>query len=171
MVGRGVRLVVTLAMVVLAMAAKGQSAQQGGHADDGGADGPGCAGADQRQGGYVDIESLARITHASVRFQGGQTIPTLPGGASASTAAPAPAATPIKVPQQFSSGLSDCGDRGAHGAARVACGARQRDFRTTTWSRKGMGGSPAQVSGREASARDCCCYDGAGSEGAGTAAE
>src|ERR1700722_4595551 len=48
---------------------------------------------------YVDIESLARITHASVRFQGGQTILTLPGSAGGGT--PAPAAPPIK-PQQLS---------------------------------------------------------------------
>jgi len=31
---------------------------------------------------YVDVESLARITHGSIRFQGNQTILTLPGSAS-----------------------------------------------------------------------------------------
>jgi hypothetical protein len=41
---------------------------------------------------YVDIESLARITHGSVRFQGNQVILTLPG-AGASTA-PAPPSKP-----------------------------------------------------------------------------
>jgi hypothetical protein len=39
---------------------------------------------------YVDIESLARVTHGSIRFQGGQTILTLPGAANTS-AAPAQA--------------------------------------------------------------------------------
>jgi len=48
---------------------------------------------------YVDIESLARITHASVRFQGSQTILTLPGSAGAG--APAPAGPAVK-PQQLS---------------------------------------------------------------------
>jgi hypothetical protein len=44
---------------------------------------------------YVDIESLARITHGSVKFQGSQTILTLPGSP---TAAVAPT-QPVKVPQ------------------------------------------------------------------------
>jgi hypothetical protein len=49
---------------------------------------------------YVDVESLARITHASVRFQGSQTILTLPSAASgATTAAPVAPAVPVKVPQ------------------------------------------------------------------------
>ncbi len=46
---------------------------------------------------YVDIESLARITHGSVKYQGSQTILTLPAstGATSSTAATAqPARTP-----------------------------------------------------------------------------
>jgi hypothetical protein len=34
---------------------------------------------------YVDIESLARITHGSIRFNGAQTILTLPGSAGAAT--------------------------------------------------------------------------------------
>jgi len=38
---------------------------------------------------YVDIESLARIMHGSIRFQGSQTILTLPGSAS-TTAQPVP---------------------------------------------------------------------------------
>ena len=46
---------------------------------------------------YVDVESLARITHGSMRFQGTQTILTLPGAASAATAQ-APA-KPSKPPQ------------------------------------------------------------------------
>jgi hypothetical protein len=46
---------------------------------------------------YVDIESLARLTHGSVRFQGSQTILTLP--ASASAAAAAPSTVPVKPPQ------------------------------------------------------------------------
>jgi hypothetical protein len=43
---------------------------------------------------YVEIESLARITHGSVKFQGSQTILTLPG---ASTAAAI--TQPVKAPQ------------------------------------------------------------------------
>jgi len=50
---------------------------------------------------YVDIESLARITHASVRFQGSQTILTLPGLAGATAAAATPAGSPVK-PQHLS---------------------------------------------------------------------
>jgi hypothetical protein len=45
---------------------------------------------------YVDIESLARIVHGSIRFEGNQTILTLPGA----TGAPEQAALqPIKPPQ------------------------------------------------------------------------
>jgi len=45
---------------------------------------------------YVDIESLARITHGSIKFQGSQTILTLPGlGANAETA-PAASSTPVR---------------------------------------------------------------------------
>jgi hypothetical protein len=46
---------------------------------------------------YVDIESLARITGGTLRFQGGQTILTLPGTAGAS--APSPATQAGKPPQ------------------------------------------------------------------------
>ena len=46
---------------------------------------------------YVDIESLARIVHGSVRFQGTQTILTLPGAAVAATAQPIPAAKPPQL--------------------------------------------------------------------------
>ena len=55
---------------------------------------------------YVDIESLARVTHGSVRFQGNQTILTLPARAT-TTAAASTAAAPVqaeKVPQ-FSGGF------------------------------------------------------------------
>jgi hypothetical protein len=37
---------------------------------------------------YVDIESLARLTHGSVSFQGSQTILTLPGGGSGAATTP-----------------------------------------------------------------------------------
>jgi hypothetical protein len=50
---------------------------------------------------YVDIESLARITHGSVRFQGSQTILTLPSAANAATAA-----QPAKTPQLSGAFLS-----------------------------------------------------------------
>ncbi|MGA1984180.1 MAG: hypothetical protein ABSG84_17155 [Acidobacteriaceae bacterium] len=44
---------------------------------------------------YVDIESLARITHGSIRFQGSQTVLTLPGPAgTAAAVAPAPPSRP-----------------------------------------------------------------------------
>ena len=52
---------------------------------------------------YVDIESLARITGGTVRFQGNQTILTLPGMASAS--ASAPPATQAAKPPQLSAGF------------------------------------------------------------------
>jgi hypothetical protein len=44
---------------------------------------------------YVDIDSLARITHGSVRFQGSQTILTLP----TSTGTTASSVQPVKAPQ------------------------------------------------------------------------
>jgi hypothetical protein len=43
---------------------------------------------------YVEIESLARITHGSVKFQGGQTILTLPGTASTAAVSTQPVRTP-----------------------------------------------------------------------------
>jgi hypothetical protein len=45
---------------------------------------------------YVDIESLARVTHGSLKFQGSQIVLTLPGTAAA---AAAPPAQPEKTPQ------------------------------------------------------------------------
>src|SRR5271168_3550309 len=45
---------------------------------------------------YVDIESLTRITHGSVRFQGSQTILTLPAAAGTAGAI---VAQPVKIPQ------------------------------------------------------------------------
>jgi hypothetical protein len=47
---------------------------------------------------YVDIESLARITHGSIRFQGSQTILTLPSPGS-TVAQPASAQPLVKTPQ------------------------------------------------------------------------
>ena len=49
---------------------------------------------------YVDIESLARITHGSVKYQGSQTILTLPGPAIA-TAAPVQAGRPPQLSEGF----------------------------------------------------------------------
>ncbi len=46
---------------------------------------------------YVDIESLARVTHGSIHFQGSQIVLTLPS--SVSTAAPTTSVQPIKIPQ------------------------------------------------------------------------
>jgi hypothetical protein len=51
---------------------------------------------------YVDIESLARITHGSVKFQGSQTILTLPGTASTAVAP----TQPVKAPQLSGAYLS-----------------------------------------------------------------
>jgi hypothetical protein len=45
---------------------------------------------------YVDIESLARITHGSVRFQGSRTILTLPAAAGATVTT---AVQPAEIPQ------------------------------------------------------------------------
>lgn len=52
---------------------------------------------------YVDVESLARITHGSIQFQGSRTILTLPGAGSA--AAPS-AVTPTKLPELSAGFLS-----------------------------------------------------------------
>jgi hypothetical protein len=51
---------------------------------------------------YVDIESLARITHGSIKFQGNQTILTLPS--STNSPAPVSATQPIRT-SQFSGGF------------------------------------------------------------------
>ncbi|MGD0799528.1 MAG: hypothetical protein ABR910_17575 [Acidobacteriaceae bacterium] len=45
---------------------------------------------------YVDVESLARIAHGSLKFQGSQIVLTLPGSPSAASAPPA---QPEKTPQ------------------------------------------------------------------------
>lgn len=59
---------------------------------------PGEAPVSQINGkSYVEIESLARITHGSLRFQGSQIVLTLPGVASASASSSAP--QPQKTPQ------------------------------------------------------------------------
>ena len=51
---------------------------------------------------YVDIESLARITHGSVRFQGGRTILTLsPAANDAATPAPAQPSNPPQLSSGF----------------------------------------------------------------------
>jgi hypothetical protein len=85
-----------LAVVALPFAALGQSPQQAGTLIIAGQ--PDQAALVRMNGkAYVDIESLARITHGSVRFQGSQTILTLPSAASAS--APAAAAQASKPPQ------------------------------------------------------------------------
>jgi hypothetical protein len=51
---------------------------------------------------YVDIESLARITHGSIRFQGSQTVLTLPSSAGT----PAAAALPSRPPDLSAGFLS-----------------------------------------------------------------
>src|ERR1019366_691972 len=47
---------------------------------------------------YVDIESLARITHGSIRFQGSQTVLTLPASAGTPAAAALPSPPPDLSP-------------------------------------------------------------------------
>jgi hypothetical protein len=49
---------------------------------------------------YVDVESLARITHGSIRFQGNQTILTLPGSAS-TTVQPVQTNKPPQLSENF----------------------------------------------------------------------
>jgi len=49
---------------------------------------------------YVDVESLARITHGSIRFQGNQTILTLPAPAS-TTVQPAQPNQPAQLSEGF----------------------------------------------------------------------
>jgi len=45
---------------------------------------------------YVDVESLARITHGSIKFQGSQTILTLPASGAVVETAPPPSASPAR---------------------------------------------------------------------------
>jgi hypothetical protein len=53
---------------------------------------------------YVDLESLARITHGSIRFQGSQTILTLPAVTNAASGAAMPVEA-VKPPPQLSGGF------------------------------------------------------------------
>ena len=101
MIDRSLRLLAKMAMLLaLPMAAGAQTAPQGGTLTIAGQ--PDQAALVRINGkAYVDVESLARITHASVRFQGSQTILTLPAAASVATA---PSAAPVKAPQ-FSGGF------------------------------------------------------------------
>jgi hypothetical protein len=48
---------------------------------------------------YVDIESLARITHGTIQFQGNQTILTIPGGAGSSAPPASTSTAAVKTPQ------------------------------------------------------------------------
>lgn len=52
---------------------------------------------------YVDVESLARITHGSLRFQGNQTILTIPqlAGSSGGTVTATPASKPPQLSEAF----------------------------------------------------------------------
>jgi hypothetical protein len=91
-----VRSLVKLAIVlVLPIAVAAQTAQQGGTLTIAGQ-------SDQapviRINGksYVDIDSLARVTHGSIHFQGSQIVLTLPSSASPAAAT---SAQPIKIPQ------------------------------------------------------------------------
>jgi hypothetical protein len=52
---------------------------------------------------YVEVESLARITHGALRFQGSQIVLSLASGTGAGTAA---ASTPAERPPQLSAGFS-----------------------------------------------------------------
>jgi len=88
-------------LLLIPAAAFGQSSQQGGTLTIAGQ-------SDQatllRVNGksYVDVESLARITHGSIRFQGSQTVLTLP----ASAGTPAAAALPSRPPDLSAGFLS-----------------------------------------------------------------
>ncbi len=89
-----------LAVVALPFVAWGQSPQQAGTLMIAGQ--PDQAALVRMNGkSYVDIESLARITHGSVRFQGNQTILSLPGAATGS----APTAAAANKPPELSEGF------------------------------------------------------------------
>lgn len=89
-----------LLVVTLPFVARGQSPQQPGTLIIAGQ--PDQAALVRMNGkSYVDIESLARITHGSVRFQGSQTILTLPGAASAGAPAVAQASKPPQLSEGF----------------------------------------------------------------------
>jgi hypothetical protein len=88
-------LAVLLALPIAAQAQTAQTPQQSTTLTVAGQ--PGEAPVVQVNGkSYVDIESLARITHGSLRFQGSQIILTLPGATNAATL---PAPQPKKIPQ------------------------------------------------------------------------
>ena len=101
--GRPAPLLTTLALVLTLTASAGAQAAQSAGTQPSGTQTAGtltiAGGSEQvplvRINGksYVEIESLARITHGSLRFQGSQTILTLP--AAAGTAAPTGATAPV----------------------------------------------------------------------------
>ena len=69
-------------LVGLPLAARAQTTQQAGTLTISGQ--PDQAALVRINGkSYVDVESLARLTHGSIQFQGSQTILTLPGTAGA----------------------------------------------------------------------------------------
>jgi hypothetical protein len=92
--GSALRLPATLAMLLaLSMVAGAQTSQQAGTLTIAGQ--PDQAALVRINGkSYVDIESLARITHGSIRFQGSQTVLTLPLSAGTAVAAPVPPSRP-----------------------------------------------------------------------------
>jgi hypothetical protein len=90
------RLVKLAAFLALPLAAAAQARQQSGTLTIAGQ--PDQAAVLRISGKtYVDIESLARITHGSIRYQGNQIILTLPREASATVNAAS--AEPTKTPQ------------------------------------------------------------------------
>jgi hypothetical protein len=97
------RLVVLLALPVTALA---QTAQQAGTlAIAGQSDQAALVRINGKA--YVDVESLARLTHGSIQFQGSRTILTLPAAANAVATAPASAPAPAtKLPELSGAFLS-----------------------------------------------------------------
>lgn len=101
MIGRCAPLLAKLtALLALPIGALAQASQQAGTLAIAGL--PDRAALVQINGkSYVEVESLARITHGSIRFQGSQTILTLPGLASAAPQT----ATSTSKPAQLSEGF------------------------------------------------------------------
>ena len=97
---RSVRSLAKLAVLLaLPIAAAAQAPQQAGTLAIAGQ--PERASLVQINGkSYVDVESLARITHGSIRFQGNQTILTLPAPAS-TTVQPAQPNQPAQLSEGF----------------------------------------------------------------------
>ena len=118
---------------------------------------------------YVDVESLARLTHGSIQFQGSRTILTLPGAGSGATGGAAAPAQATKLPE-LSGGYLSAGDRGVDSDSRVAGVAGVCDSEQLSGDGS-VGGESAAVGGRQIAAGGGGGDYRNGSEGAGVVAE